>query len=78
MHQKQEQAINNISNYIICTTSVDYLPLINGLKTAHKRLKALKTALTPTTSGQKHDVLNQYTALKAYNPNQSINKWLNN
>jgi len=38
----------------------------------------LKTALAPTTSGQNHDVLNQYTALKAYNPNQSINKWLNN
>src|ERR1700722_17568177 len=36
-----------------------------------------KTALAPTTSGRKHDVLNQYTALKAYNKKQSIDKWLN-
>jgi len=57
---------------------VDYLPLINGLETVHERLKALKTALAPTTLGQKCDVLNQYTALKAYNKKQSIEKWLNN
>jgi hypothetical protein len=37
----------------------------------------LKTALAPTTSGRKHDVLNQYTALKVYNKKQSIDKWLN-
>jgi len=37
----------------------------------------LKSALAPTTLGQKHDVLNQYTALKAYNKKQSIEKWLN-
>jgi hypothetical protein len=38
----------------------------------------LKTALAPTTSGRKHEVLNQYTALKVYNKKQSIEKWLNN
>ena len=56
------------------TTSVAYLPLINGLDTVYKRLQALKKALAPTTSGQKHDILNQYTALKVYNKKQSINK----
>ena len=78
IHQKQEQAISNVSTYIVRSTSVDYLPLINGLDTVHERLQALKTALAPTTSGRKHDVLNQYTALKAYSPSQSIDKWLNN
>ena len=58
IHQKQKQAINSISNYIIRTTSVAYLPLINGLDTVHERLQELKKALAPTTSGQKHDVLN--------------------
>jgi len=38
IHQKQEQAVNNISNYIVRITSVDYLPLINSLDTVHKRL----------------------------------------
>jgi hypothetical protein len=40
-HQKQEQAISDISNYIVRTTSVAYLPLINGLDTVYKRLQAL-------------------------------------
>ena len=57
IHQRREQAINDISNYIIRSTSVAYLPLINGLDTVHERLQALKTALAPTTSGRKHDVL---------------------
>ncbi len=78
IHEKQEQAINGISNYIVRSTSVAYLPLIDGLDTVHERLQALKTALAPTTSGRKHDVLIQYTALKAYNTTQSIEKWLNN
>ena len=43
----------------------------------YKRLKALKTALAPTISGRKYNVLIQYTALKAYDTKQSINKWLN-
>jgi hypothetical protein len=77
IYEKQEQAINGISNYIVRSTSVAYLPLIDGLDTVHERLQALKTALAPTTSGRKHDVLIQYTALKAYNINQSIDKWLN-
>jgi hypothetical protein len=34
--------------------------------------------LAPTTSGRKHDVLIQYTALKTYDTTQSIDKWLNN
>ena len=38
VYQKQKQAINDISNYIICTTSVAYLPLINGIDTVYKRL----------------------------------------
>src|SRR6266550_3699994 len=78
VHQKQEQAIRDISNYIVRSTSVAYLPLIDGLKTVHERLQALKTALAPTALGQKHNVLNQYTALKVYNKKQSIKKWLNN
>ena len=77
IHQRREQAINDISNYIVCSTLVAYFPLINGLDTVHKRLQALKNALAPTTSGQKHDVLIQYTALKTYNKIQSIDKWLN-
>ena len=59
------------------TTSVAYLPLIDGLNTVYERLKALKKALAPTTLGQKHNVLNQYTALKVYNKKQNIDKWLN-
>ena len=59
------------------TTSVAYLPLINGLDTVYEWLKALKKALTPTTLGRKHNVLNQYTALKVYNKKQNIDKWLN-
>ena len=78
IHEKQKQAINSISNYIIRFTLVAYLPLINGLDMVHERLQVLKNALTPTTLGQKHDVLIQYTALKAYDTNQSIDKWLNN
>ena len=77
VHQKREQAINDISNYIVRSTSVAYLPLIDGLDTVHERLQALKNTLAPTTSGQKHDVLIQYKALKAYNERQSIDKWLN-
>ena len=77
IHQKREQAISDVSNYIVRSTSAAYLPLIDGLDTVHERLQALKTALAPTTSGRKHDVLNQYTALKAYNKKQSIEKWLN-
>src|SRR6266566_3341610 len=77
IHEKQEQAINGISNYIVHSTSVAYLPLIDGLDTVHERLQALKTALAPTTSGRKHDVLIQYTALRAYDTTQSIEKWLN-
>ena len=77
IYQKKEQAINDISNYIVRTTSVAYLPLIDGLDTVHERLQALKKALAPTTSGRKHDVHNQYIALKVYNKKQSINKWLN-
>ena len=61
VHQKQKQAINDISNYVVRTTSVAYLPLIDGLDTVHERLQALKNALAPTTSGRKHDVLIQYT-----------------
>ena len=78
IYEKQKQAINGISNYIVRSTSVAYLPLIDGLDTVHERLQALKTALAPTTSGRKHDVLIQYTALKAYDTTQSIDKWLNN
>jgi len=78
IYEKQKRAINDISNYIVRTTSVAYLLLIDDLNTVHERLKALKTALAPTTSGRKRDVLNQYTALKVYNKKQSINKWLNN
>ena len=77
IYQKQKQAISDISNYIVRSTSVAYLPLIDGLDTVHERLQALKTALAPTTSGRKHDVLIQYTALKAYDTKQSIDKWLN-
>ena len=77
IYQKQEQAINGISNYIVRSTSVAYLPLIDGLDTVHERLQALKNALAPTTSGRKHDVLIQYTALKAYDTNQNLDKWLN-
>ena len=69
--------MSDISNYIIRSTSVAYLPLINGLDTVYERLKALKTTLAPTTSGRKYDVLIQYTALKAYDTKQSINTWLN-
>jgi hypothetical protein len=78
IYEKQKQAINGISNYIVRLTLVAYLPLIDGLDTVHERLQALKTALAPTTLGRKHDVLIQYTALKAYNIIQSIDKWLNN
>ena len=74
IHQKRKQAINDISNYIVCTTSVAYLPLIDGLDTVHERLQAFKNALAPTTLGQKHNILIQYTALRAYNITQSINK----
>ena len=77
VHEKQKQAINGISNYIVCSISVAYLPLIDGLDMVHERLQELKKALAPTTSGQKHDVLIQYTALKAYDTNQSMDKWLN-
>ena len=77
VHEKQKQAINGISNYIVRSTSVAYLPLIDGLDTVHERLQELKKALAPTTSGRKHDVLIQYTALKAYDTNQSMDKWLN-
>jgi hypothetical protein len=77
VHEKQKQAINGINNYIVRTTSVAYLPLIDGLKTVHERLQALKKTLAPTTSGRKHDVRNQYTALKAYDATQSMDKWLN-
>ena len=38
IYQKQKQAINSISNYIIRTILVAYLPLINGLDTVHERL----------------------------------------
>ena len=38
VYQKQKQAINNISNYIIRTISVAYLPLIDGINTVYKRL----------------------------------------
>ena len=58
IYQKKEQAINNISNYIICMISVAYLPLINGLDMVYKRLQVFKKALTPITLGQKHDILN--------------------
>jgi hypothetical protein len=51
IYQKQKQAINDISNYIVRTTSVAYLPLIDGLDTVYKWLKALKKALAPTTLG---------------------------
>ena len=51
IHQKQKQAINGISTYIIRSISVAYLPLIDGLDTVHKRLQVLKNALAPTTSG---------------------------
>ena len=74
VHQRKKQAINNISNYIIYFTSVAYLPLIKGLDTVYKRLQALKNALAPTTSGRKHNILIQYTALKTYNKRQNINK----
>jgi hypothetical protein len=56
IHKKQKQAINNINNYIIYTTLVAYLLLINSLKTVYKQLQALKKILTPTTSGQKHNI----------------------
>src|SRR6266705_3457663 len=59
------------------STSVAYLPLIEGLDTVYERLQALKNALAPTTSGRKHDVLIQYTALKSYDTTQSMDKWLN-
>ncbi len=77
VHQKQEQAISNISDYIVRTTSIAYLPLINGLRTVHERLQVLKHALAPTTSGHKRDALVQYTALKTYNKRQNVDKWLN-
>ena len=56
------------------TTSIAYLPLIDGLDTVDERLQALKNALAPTTSGRKHDVLMQYTALRTYDTTQSIDK----
>ena len=43
----------------------------------YKQLQALKNALAPITLSQKHNILNQYTALKVYNKKQSIDKWLN-
>ena len=76
-HQKQEQAISNISDYIVRTTSTAYLPLIDGLKTVYERLQALKHALALTTLGRKRDALTQYTALKTYNKRQNVDKWLN-
>ena len=51
IHQKKEQAISDISNYVVRTTSVSYLPLIDGLDTVYERLKALKKALALTTLG---------------------------
>ena len=45
IYEKWEQAINNISNYIVRSTSVAYLPLIDGLDTVRERLQALKNAL---------------------------------
>jgi len=74
VHQKQEQAISNISNYIVRTISIAYLPLINGLNIVHKQLQALKHTLAPTTSGHKRDALVQYMALKTYNKRQNIDK----
>jgi hypothetical protein len=53
---------------------VAYFPLIKDLNIVYKQLRALKKVLAPTTSGQKHDVHNQYTALKVYNKKQSISK----
>ena len=38
VHEKQKQAINGISNYIVRSISVAYLPLIDGLDTVHERL----------------------------------------
>ena len=38
VHQKQEQAINNISNYIVRITLVAYLPLIKDLGIVYERL----------------------------------------
>ena len=49
--------MSDISNYIIRSTLVAYLPLIDGLDTVYERLKALKTALAPTTLGRKYNVL---------------------
>ena len=77
IYQKQKQAIINISDYIVYTTLIAYLPLIDGLDIVYKRLQALKHALAPTTSGHKRDALVQYAALKTYNKRQNIDKWLN-
>ena len=38
VYQKQKQAIINISDYIVCTTLIAYLPLIDGLDIVYKRL----------------------------------------
>ena len=38
VYQKQEQAINDISSYIVRIISVAYLPLIKDLKTVYERL----------------------------------------
>jgi len=38
IHQKQEQAINDISNYIVRMILVAYLPLIKDLGTVYERL----------------------------------------
>ena len=53
---------------------IAYLPFINGLNIVYKRLQVLKKVLTPTTLNQKYNICNWYTALKAYNKKQSINK----
>jgi len=38
IHQRREQAINDISNYIVYTTLVAHLPLIDGFKIVYKWL----------------------------------------
>ena len=47
IYQKQKQAIINISDYIVYTTLIAYLPIINGLNIVHKQLQAFKAYASP-------------------------------
>src|ERR1700722_17426811 len=47
IHEKQKQAINDIRNYIVRTTSVAHLPLIDGLNTVQVQSSMLEAVRVP-------------------------------